>query len=96
MRTLAERRPVDFSIMTSSPDVVQINFSFTNFEVFGSVEFNSELRFLIVYGTSLRSANVLTLPRVTSLFLVTKKRYLVSGRLKIKISFHGRFLCYSF
>ena len=34
-----------------------------NSKVLGSTEFNSELRFPIVYGPSLRSASVLTLLR---------------------------------
>ena len=47
--------------MTSSPEVVQTNFSLANFGVFGSTEFNSELCFPIVYEASFRSASVLTL-----------------------------------
>ena len=51
-------------VMTSSPEVVQNIFSFMDSKVFGSTEFDSELRFPIVYGPSLRSASVLTLHRL--------------------------------
>ena len=52
--------------MTSSPEVVRNIFSFMNSLVLGSTEFNSELRFPIVYGPSLRSASVLTLARCSA------------------------------
>ena len=43
--TVVEVTEVLSVAMTSSPEMAQTNFLFTNSEVFGSPEFNSELRF---------------------------------------------------